>query len=215
MGKTTDYAYRDAQRELFFKNLKLLAVGRQIGLKLFEAFGVFRPKYQDYFGTVSPLSTGKCIWFFSLQKTLVSRSKTYNSQIWYLGKSLHTSVFCGQTKYKIWASVHSSVPTKCWLIYKKMPKFPILLFCFGTIHLGRRHFLGEERGQKLVKFADVFNHNIILFHSTQKYSRLRCLLCVKGLVICFYLGWSGSILQFRQNMIKVGSKSCLLTVAIR
>ena len=25
----------------------------------------------------------------------------------------------------------------------------------------------------------------------QKYSRLRCLLCVKGLVICFYLGWSG------------------------
>ena len=44
----------------------------------------------------------------------------------------------------------------------------------------------------------------------QKYSRLRCLLCVKGLVICFYLGWSGSILQFRQNIIKVGSKSWLL-----
>ena len=34
---------------------------------------------------------------------------------------------------------------------------------------------------------------------------------VKGLVICFYLGWSGSILQFRQNIIKVGSKSWLLT----
>jgi hypothetical protein len=46
---------------------------------------------------------------------------------------------------------------------------------------------------------------------TQKYSRLRCLLRVKGLVICFYLGWSGSILQFRQNIIKVGSKSWLLT----
>ena len=45
----------------------------------------------------------------------------------------------------------------------------------------------------------------------QKYSRLRCFLCVKGLVICFYLGWSGSILQFRQNIIKVGSKSWLLT----
>ena len=27
----------------------------------------------------------------------------------------------------------------------------------------------------------------------QKYSRLRCLLHVKGLVICFYLGWSVSI----------------------
>ena len=45
----------------------------------------------------------------------------------------------------------------------------------------------------------------------QKYSRLRCLLRVKGLVFCFYLGWSGSILQFRQNIIKVGSKSWLLT----
>ena len=47
--------------------------------------------------------------------------------------------------------------------------------------------------------------------SIQKYSRLRCLLRVKSLVICFYLGWSGSILQFRQNIIKVGSKSWLLT----
>ena len=45
----------------------------------------------------------------------------------------------------------------------------------------------------------------------QKYSRLRCFLRAKGLVICFYLGWSGSILQFRQNIIKVGSKSWLLT----
>ena len=45
----------------------------------------------------------------------------------------------------------------------------------------------------------------------RKYSRLRCLLCVKGLVIYVYLGWSGSILQFRQNVIKVGSKSWLLT----
>ena len=47
--------------------------------------------------------------------------------------------------------------------------------------------------------------------NAQKYSRLRCLLRVKGLVFCFYLGRSGSILQFRQNLIKVGSKSWLLT----
>ena len=33
----------------------------------------------------------------------------------------------------------------------------------------------------------------------QKYSRLRCLLLVKGLVICFYLGWSGSTLPIRTN----------------
>ena len=34
---------------------------------------------------------------------------------------------------------------------------------------------------------------------------------VKGLAMCFYLGFSGSMLQLRQNLIKVGSKSCLLT----
>ena len=45
----------------------------------------------------------------------------------------------------------------------------------------------------------------------QKYSILRCLLHVKGLVICFYLGWSDRVLQIRTNMIKVGSKSWLLT----
>ena len=66
-----------------------------------------------------------------------------------------------------------------------------------------------------------FENNVFYFryrHQTskassfwkQKYSRLRCLL-VKGLVICFYFGWSGSILHFRQNIIKVGSKSWLLT----
>ena len=48
----------------------------------------------------------------------------------------------------------------------------------------------------------------------QKYSRLRCFLLAKGLVICFYLGWSGSILQFRQNIKKVGSKSWLLIAAV-
>ena len=46
---------------------------------------------------------------------------------------------------------------------------------------------------------------------SQKYSRLRCLLHVKGLTICFYLGWSGSILQIRTNIIKAGLKSWLFT----
>ena len=44
----------------------------------------------------------------------------------------------------------------------------------------------------------------------QKYNRLRCLLRVKVLAICFYC-WSGSILQFRLNIIKAGWKSWLLT----
>ena len=53
--------------------------------------------------------------------------------------------------------------------------------------------------------------SFILDVPSQKYSRLRCLLRVKGLVIFYYLGWSGSILQFRQNIIKIRSKSWLLT----
>ena len=40
---------------------------------------------------------------------------------------------------------------------------------------------------RLISFAWAFILN-------QKYSRLRCLLRVKGLAICFYLVWSGSIL---------------------
>ena len=36
------------------------------------------------------------------------------------------------------------------------------------------------------------------FRHDQKYSRLRCLLHVKGLVIGFYLGWSGHTLLIRK-----------------
>ena len=56
-----------------------------------------------------------------------------------------------------------------------------------------------------------YSMGISTYRNTQKYSRPRCMLRVKGLVNCFYLGWSGSTLQFRQNMIKVGSNSWLLT----
>ena len=41
----------------------------------------FWPNYKHYIGTVSLLSMGKCSWLSFLQKTLVFRSKTYNSQI--------------------------------------------------------------------------------------------------------------------------------------
>ena len=71
----------DIQRELFFKNSKLLGLGRQIGLKILRHLRYFRPNYQHYFGNVSPLSMGKYRWFFFIQKTLVFRSKTFNSQM--------------------------------------------------------------------------------------------------------------------------------------
>ena len=46
----------------------------------------------------------------------------------------------------------------------------------------------------------------------QKYSRLICLLRVKGLVI--NLGWSGSTLLITKHIIKTGSKSCYLLAAV-
>ena len=59
---------------------------------------------------------------------------------------------------------------------------------------------------------------VILFQKLllkKKPCRLRCLLHVKDLAICFYFGWSGSILEIRNKLIiKVGSKSWLLAAAI-
>ena len=68
-----------------------------------------------------------------------------------------------------------------------------------------------ERYEKLLSIQTKLLYRSPAVSHSQKYNRLRCLLRVKGLLFCFYLGWSGSILQFRQNIIMVGSKSWLLT----
>jgi hypothetical protein len=78
MVSVTDYGHPE---RAFFKNPKLLGLGRQIGLKFFEAFRVFSAKLSALFWHCESLVHRKCIWFFFLQKTLVFRSKTYNSQI--------------------------------------------------------------------------------------------------------------------------------------
>ena len=41
-----------------------------------------------------------------------------------------------------------------------------------------------------------------IWYSVEDY----CSLLVKSFVICFYLGWSGSVLQIRTNIVNVGSK---------
>jgi hypothetical protein len=64
------------------------------------------------------------------------------------------------------------------------------------------------RGENTVWYRDLLALTLL---DHQKCSRLRCLLHVKVLMICFYLGLSGSILRFRRNIIKVGLKSWLLT----
>ena len=45
----------------------------------------------------------------------------------------------------------------------------------------------------------------------QKYSRLRCLLRVKGLVICYYLGWSGSTYSSVQKKYNKGRFKVMAT----
>ena len=63
----------DTQRELFFKNRKLYGLGRQIGLKFYEAFGVFWAKQSAQFWHCESLVHEKMY--------LVFRHKTYNSHI--------------------------------------------------------------------------------------------------------------------------------------
>ena len=103
-----------------------------------------------------------------------------------------------------------------------LKNFKVICLCpqSGMIFVNREHIL---EGKKCLLILDNIWHSCHCdtfyvsaslhqqkneISNSQKYSRLRCLLRVKSLVICFYLG---SIFQFRQYIIKVGSKSWLLT----
>ena len=69
-------------RESFFSKIQnFWAWADKLGRNFMRHLGYFWPNYKHYFGTVSPLSIGKSSWFSFLQKTLVFRSKKYNSQI--------------------------------------------------------------------------------------------------------------------------------------
>ena len=69
-------------RESFFSKIQnFWAWADKLGWNFMRHLGYFWPNYKQYFGFVSPLSMGKCSWFYFLQKTFVFRSKTYNSQI--------------------------------------------------------------------------------------------------------------------------------------
>ena len=95
------------------------------------------------------------------------------------------------------------------------PLLPFMILQFGEIFSWKVHIFVYFKLHCPLKihFTKVWKlDNISAKHVRYTQNiRLRCLLCIKGLVICFYLGWSGSILQFRQNIIKIGSKSWLLT----
>ena len=83
----------------------------------------------------------------------------------------------------------------------------------GTFSEERKVRLEIDANVGSVEFQVKLDQKVQLSRDSQrqKYNRLRCLLLVKGLVICFYLGWSGNTLPIRTNIIKVGSKSWLLT----
>ena len=66
------------------KRLKLLGLGWHFLMHL----GYFRPKYQHYFGTVSPLFMGKCSWIFFLQKMLVFNFRLRWYRQWILKKCI-------------------------------------------------------------------------------------------------------------------------------
>ena len=96
---------------------------------------------------------------------------------------------------------------------------PIYLVClvftpkFPTLEPGCRKRKGSSHPKKyrLLHFAFWSKCTYFYLHKYQKYNILRCLSLVKDLVICVYLGWSGSTLPIRTNIIKVGSKLWLLT----
>ena len=95
----------DTQRELFFKNPKLLGLGRQIGLKFLRKLSYFWPNYQHYFGTVSPLSMEKCIFgSFSYKK------------LWFSGLKHITP------KYDIGRKKFGKEPShfRLWCLFKKI-----------------------------------------------------------------------------------------------
>ena len=141
------------------------------------------------------LKKGNLLWFSWFLHYLNSPSQT-----WSLGRSKMTfnlsCVFLKLLKY-------SKIEKKCY--------FWLQALAHAVLGIGLLAWLGNV-SHRLTRIDKIVASWLTKIKSyTQKYSRLRCLLRVKGLVICFYLGWSVSILQFRQNIIKVDSKSWLLT----
>ena len=99
----------------------------------------FWPIYQHYFGTVSPLSMGNCIWFFFLQKTWVFMSKTYNSQITPKYDIGHKEFVKEPSLFHLgWINLmviwqrHSQTPTPKFLLRQHKPNFqvPLPSICF-------------------------------------------------------------------------------------
>ena len=123
-GKTIGWKHGlRTPRESFFSKIWIFVAWARVsiqgvlgGLRRFSKIGhwgpvsvpvaqsrkIFWPNYQHYFGTVSPLSMEKYIWFIFLRKTLVFRSKTYTLCC----KSIRSSAF-------LWCRTAYTFATEC------------------------------------------------------------------------------------------------------
>ena len=99
LGNITDYGHPD--RAFFLKIRNFWAWADKLGRNFMRHLGYFWPNYKHYFGTVSPLSMGKCSWFSFLQKLWFlglkhTTPKYSQNKIWAvknLGNNVRTSVF--------------------------------------------------------------------------------------------------------------------------
>ena len=99
-------------------------------------------------------------------------------------------------QYKKSPSGPSAVATLIHLLPLAEVVSPWLFAHFAL--LGQRFYKIEPISKRIKKLMKLVSYcHPLCDPLNQKYSRLRYLLIVKGLVICFYLGWSNSILQIR------------------
>jgi hypothetical protein len=81
--------------ESFFKKIRnIWAWAYKLGWNFMRHLGYFWPNYKHYFGTVSPLSMGKCSFgFLDLKHITPKCSQNKILAVKNLGNSVHTSVF--------------------------------------------------------------------------------------------------------------------------
>ena len=107
---------------------------------------------------------------------------------WFSGRQKSAQVRASCVCVQIW----TDFDFRSWEVCLNISK-PMLLankgMCIICKDLGARQ---RESFCWCTHFVEGINLHNPLQCPAQKYSRLKCLLLVKGLVICFYLGWSGS-----------------------
>ena len=112
----TDYGHPDS---FFSKILNFWAWADKLGRIFLRHMGYFWPNYKHYFGTVSPLSMGKCSWF-SKGVELVSKELNHFGVI----AGLFRQIGCHSSRFVLFCSFWRLFTIK---MIKSVKVFP---FCF-------------------------------------------------------------------------------------